>query len=208
MEFSLLCFAGIVNRFRGFFCMTVLIFISEEPTMKKMTFTAMAAVLICVCSWITIPFTIPFTMQTFAVFFAVLFLGGKNGIAAIALYLLMGMIGLPVFSGFRGGIGHLLGPTGGYIVGFLFTGIFYLMLEPFQKKSRFIRWVALAGGLVLCYLAGTLWFIIVTGSNGAAYTFWSALSLCVLPYIIPDCAKMILAVYLSDRVKKHVALND
>ena len=208
MEFSLLCFAEIVNRFRGFFCMTVLIFISKETAMRKMTFTAMAAVLICVCSWITIPFTIPFTMQTFAVFFAVLFLGGKNGIAAIALYLLMGMIGLPVFSGFRGGIGHLLGPTGGYIVGFLFTGIFYLMLEPFQKKSRFIRWVALAGGLVLCYLAGTLWFIIVTGSNGGAYTFWSSLSLCVLPYIIPDCAKMILAVYLSNRVKKHVALSD
>ena len=176
--------------------------------MKNLTYTAMAAVLICVCSWITVPFTIPFTMQTFAVFFAVLFLGGRNGIAAIALYLFMGMIGLPVFSGFRGGIGHLLGPTGGYILGFLFIGILYMLLEPFMKNNRFVRWLALGVGLAVCYLAGTLWFVIVAGAKGGSYSFWSALSLCVLPYIIPDCAKMILAVYLSGRVKKHIALKD
>ena len=172
--------------------------------MKKMTFTAMTAVLICVCSWITIPFTVPFTMQTFAIFFAVLFLGGKNGTAAIALYLFMGMIGLPVFSGFSGGIGHLLGPTGGYIVGFLFTGILYMLLEPFMRHRRFIRWLGLACSLAVCYLAGTLWFVIVTGGS---YSFWSAVGLCVLPYVIPDCAKMALAVMLSDRVRKHVSPN-
>ena len=176
--------------------------------MKKLTFTAMSAVLICVCSWITVPFAIPFTMQTFAVFFAVLFLGGKNGTAAIALSLFMGMIGLPVFSGFRGGIGHLLGPTGGYIVGFLFMGIVYMLLEPFIRERRSIRWLALAGGLALCYLTGTLWFLMVAGAQGSSQTFWSALGICVLPYVIPDCAKMVLAVYLSDRVRKHFTLDD
>ena len=183
-------------------------FENEEAEMKKLTFTALSAVLICICSWITIPFAIPFTMQNFAVFFAVLFLGGKNGTAAIALYLFMGMIGLPVFSGFRGGIGHLLGPTGGYIVGFLFTGIVYLLLEQLIKTRPSIRWIALAIGLAVCYLTGTMWFLIVAGAQGGSYTFWSALGLCVLPYIIPDCAKMVLAVYVSDRVRKHIAPND
>ncbi len=74
---------------------------------------AMMAVILCVCSWLTVPFTVPFTMQTFAVYCAFLILGGKRGLLAIGLYILLGLVGLPVFSGFRGGPGHLLGLTGG-----------------------------------------------------------------------------------------------
>ena len=80
---------------------------------RKLAYTALMAVVLCICSWITVPFAVPFTMQTFAVFCSLLLLGGKLGTLSIGVYILLGMVGLPVFSGFRGGIGHIIGPTGG-----------------------------------------------------------------------------------------------
>ena len=109
---------------------------------KNAAYVAMSAVILCVCSWLTIPFTVPFTMQTFGVYCALLILGGRRGLAAIGLYLLLGIVGLPVFSGFRGGLGHVLGPTGGYILGFLFTGLAYLLLE---KRLETLRWLPVVG---------------------------------------------------------------
>lgn len=175
---------------------------------KRLTLIAIMAALICVCSWITVPFyVVPFTMQTFAVFCALLLLGGKDGLAAVGLYLLMGAVGLPVFSGFSGGVGHILGPTGGYIVGFLFTGLAYLLCEPLIRKKRLWRIPALVIGLLLCYLVGTLWFTVVFSLRGTAYDFWAALSLCVLPYILPDILKLLLAMFLCDAVNKRLRLD-
>ena len=130
---------------------------------KSYVYISLMAALICVCSWITIPSMVPFTMQTFAVFCALLLLGGKKGTAAIGLYLFMGLIGLPVFSGFRGGIAHLIGPTGGYIIGFLFSGIIYTLLEPLLSGRKALRWIVLALSQIVCYLIGTLWFITIYG---------------------------------------------
>ncbi|MBR4703411.1 MAG: biotin transporter BioY [Oscillospiraceae bacterium] len=164
---------------------------------------AMTAVVICVCSWLTVPFTVPFTMQTFAVFAALLLLGGKQGLMAIGLYLLLGLVGLPVFSGFRGGPGHLLGPTGGYLLGFLFTGLYVLLIEGVLPRLRWLpRVLLLAAGLVPCYLAGTLWFVAVMGAQGKETGFLSALMLCVVPYILPDIAKLLLAELVARRVKR------
>lgn len=171
---------------------------------KSYVYISLMAALICVCSWITIPSMVPFTMQTFAVFCALLLLGGKKGTAAIGLYLFMGLIGLPVFSGFRGGIAHLIGPTGGYIIGFLFSGIIYTLLEPLLSGRKALRWIVLALSQIVCYLIGTLWFITIYGIQDINYSFLSALSLCVLPFIIPDCIKMVLAVMLCNRIKKYV----
>jgi len=169
---------------------------------------AIMAVIICICSWITVPFTVPFTMQTFAVFCSLLLLGGKEGTASIGIYLFMGLVGLPVFSGFQGGIGRLFGPTGGYIIGFLLSGIIYMFFEPAIKKKRGYRWAALITGLVICYFVGTMWFVSVYNSRGTAYNVLSALGLCVLPYIIPDLLKMVLAVYICDRVRKALPAID
>ena len=173
---------------------------------KECVCVALMAVLICVCSWIAIPFMVPFTMQTFAVFCALLLLGGKRGTASIGLYLFMGLTGLPVFSGYRGGIGHLIGPTGGYVIGFLFSGIIYTLLEPFLSKRKAFRWIVLILAQIICYLIGTLWFIAIYGIQDIRYSFLSAFCLCVLPFIIPDGIKMVLAVMLCDRIKKHVDL--
>lgn len=170
---------------------------------RRAAYIALMAVIICICSWINVPFTVPFTMQTFAVFAALLLLGGRDGTAAIGLYLFLGLIGLPVFSGFRGGFAHLIGPTGGYLIGFLFTGLAHLLLEPLTEKSgRVLRIAICFGEHILCYLVGTVWFVAVFAARGKAYGFFAAVAACVLPYILPDLAKIILAELVSGRVRK------
>lgn len=172
-------------------------------SIRNLALIAVMAVLICVCSWLTIPYVVPFTMQTFAVLCALLMLGGKRGLAAIGLYLLLGSVGLPVFSGFRGGLGHVLGPTGGYIVGFLLTGLSYLLLEQTLPKQKYLlRILLLELCQIPCYLLGTLWFVAVSRTNGSAVGFFTALSLCVLPYLLPDLVKLLLAERISDRVHR------
>ncbi len=172
-------------------------------SVKNAAYIAMMAVILCVCSWITVPFTVPFTMQTFAVYCALLLLGGKRGLMAVGLYILLGLVGLPVFSGFRGGPGHLLGLTGGYIIGFLFTGLGYLLMEEKLRSLSFLPRIALlALDLVPCYLVGTVWFTAVSRLHGSEIGFFSALAICVLPYILPDILKVILAERICSRVRK------
>ncbi len=172
---------------------------------RNAAYIAMTAVILCVCSWLTVPFTVPFTMQTFGVYCAFLILGGRRGLLAIGLYILLGLVGLPVFSGFRGGPGHLLGLTGGYIIGFLFTGLGYLLMEGKMRTMAWLPRVALlALDLIPCYLIGTLWFAAVSRLHGGETGFFSALSLCVLPYILPDLLKIVLAERVSARVRKHL----
>lgn len=93
---------------------------AEKSKTYDMVYIAVFAVLMAICSWISIPTVVPFTLQTFGVFLAIGVLGGKRGSLAVLVYILLGAIGVPVFAGFTGGIGILLRNTGGYIVGFLF----------------------------------------------------------------------------------------
>lgn len=165
---------------------------------------ALFSVIIAICSWIAIPFTIPFTLQTFAIFLTLLVLGGKKGILAIVLYLVLGIIGIPVFSNFTGGLGVIMGPTGGYIVGFLFLGLIYMLITFFSKKIGGIV-IGLIVGLIVCYLFGTLWFTFGYTGNANKMTFWTSLSLCVVPFIIPDLIKMIVAILIAVKIKKYLA---
>lgn len=173
-------------------------------SVKKMLTTVMATCLIAICSWISIPFAVPFTLQTFAVFFAVLFLGGRYASLSIAVYLVLGIAGVPVFSGFGGGMGYLLGPTGGYLIGFLLISAMYAVFENKAGESRIKKAAVLSAGLVLCYAAGTVWFMTVyNGYDGR--NALSVIALCVLPYIVPDALKMTLAIYADKYVKKAVS---
>ena len=100
-----------------------------------LVYIALGAVIIAVCSWISIPTAVPFTMQTFAVFLILSVLGGKRGTIAIIVYVLLGAIGAPVFASFTSGIGILMGNTGGYIIGFILMGFTYrLIIALFGKK--------------------------------------------------------------------------
>ena len=166
-----------------------------------LTYTAIGAVLIAICSWISIPTTVPFTMQTFAVFFILALLDGKRATASIIIYVLLGAVGIPVFSGFSSGLGILLGTTGGYIIGFIFMGLIYMIFMHFLPKKQWAKATALIAGLIVCYAFGTCWFMIVYAKNVGPVGLLGALTWCVIPFIIPDIIKLALALTLADRLK-------
>ena len=172
-----------------------------------MAYIALFAVMIAVCSWISIPATVPFTLQTFGVFLAVGVLGGKRGTLAVLVYLLLGIVGLPVFAGFSGGIGCLLGTTGGYIVGFLFSALVMWAMERFLGKKPWVLALSMVLGLIVCYAFGTVWFMQVYAKTTGAIGIWTALGWCVFPYIIPDLVKIVLAMVLCKRLAAAIRLR-
>ncbi|MBR3241982.1 MAG: biotin transporter BioY [Parasporobacterium sp.] len=169
-----------------------------------LVYIAAGAVLIIVCSWISIPVNVPFTLQTFAIACILGLLGGMRGTISILVYILMGVIGIPVFSGFSGGFGVILGPTGGYIVGFIFMGLIYWLFERLFGKKLVIRIIALAVGLLICYAFGTAWFMYVYIRQTGPVTLVTVLGWCVFPFIIPDILKMALALFITSRVGKYI----
>ena len=171
-----------------------------------LAYIAIFAVLIAICSWISIPMTVPFTLQTFGVFMAVGVLGGKRGSLAVLVYILLGAIGVPVFAGFKSGVAVLLGTTGGYLIGFLCTALIYWLFTSLLGNKFIVKLIALLLGLVVCYAFGTAWYMVVymksTGTIGLA----TVLGWCVTPFVIPDLVKLAVAFIISDRVKKVIKL--
>jgi len=163
---------------------------------RDMAYIALAVALNAVCAFITIPATVPFTLQVFGVFFTLEFLGGKRGAIAVWLYLLFGAVGLPVFSGFRGGFSVLLSATGGFIMAFAAVALLYFIVS-FFKTPRFVRYILAGLSLALIYFGGSAWFVFMMGGS-----IKHALLVCVVPFIAPDLVKIILAFVLSDRLLK------
>ena len=170
-----------------------------------MIYIAFFGILIGICSWITLPGAIPFTLQTFGIFLTVLVLGGKRGTVAVLLYIFLGLVGIPVFSGFKGGIGVLLGNTGGYIIGFFFSSLLMWLFERFSRKKFWIQYILLLFSLLVCYAFGTLWFLLVYAGTGKTIGLAAVLGWCVIPFIIPDCIKLFLALLLSKQLRKALA---
>ena len=100
-----------------------------------LVYIAMSVALITICSWIQIPASVPFTLQTFAVFLTVCLLGGSRAVMAVLIYIALAAAGAPVLSGFKGSIGALLGPTGGYVIGFLFIALIMWLMDAASKKA-------------------------------------------------------------------------
>ena len=169
-----------------------------------LAYTALFTVLLAVCAWITVPLTVPFTLQTFGVFAALGVLGGRRGTYAVAAYLLLGLAGLPVFSGFRGGPGVLLGTTGGYILGFLASALLYWAVTARFGSRPGVMAAAMVLGLMVCYGFGTAWFLAAYARTTGPVGLWTALGLCVFPFIVPDLAKLALALALSRRLARHL----
>lgn len=167
----------------------------RHSKINQMTRCALSAAMMAVCAWITVPGPVPFTLQTFGLFLTLELLGGKRGTWAIATYLLLGVLGLPVFSGFRGGISVLLGATGGYLTGFVACGLVYRALT----KCRVSPLPALVCGMAACYTFGTAWFYL---AYAGGKSLWAVVSTCVLPFLIPDALKLALAHVVAQRLKK------
>ena len=167
---------------------------------RNLTLIPLFTAFLAVSAWITVPFAVPFTMQTFAVFLACLTLGGGRAAIAVTVYLLTGAVGLPVFSGFRGGIGVLLGPTGGYLVGFIALCLCFRVIDALLPDRKIKKLLALLLGLAVLYLFGTVWFVLLSMKAGGI-GFFAAFSTCVLPFILPDLAKMAAAFFVADRIK-------
>lgn len=161
---------------------------------------ALGSALITICAWINIPTVIPFTLQTFAVFFVLSVLGGKNGTISITIYILLGLVGLPVFANFTAGISAILGSTGGYIIGFIFVGLEYWVITHFSGKKLLFEISSLIIGLATCYSFGTLWFVAFYTHECEDVCLSTTLTFCVIPFIIPDLIKLGLALTLSRRL--------
>ena len=167
---------------------------------KKLVVAALMTAIIAITAQISIPIgAVPLSLGVLGVLLAGLLLPPTLCAASLATYVLIGAIGLPVFAGFKGGPDVLVGPTGGYILGY-----FLLALIPaLIVKYKLPIWCEFAGaglGLLLDYLLGTFWFMFVTEN-----TFIASLGFCVTPFVIPDIAKIIAAVLLARAIRKRMS---
>lgn len=171
---------------------------------REIAYIALGVALVTVCAWISVPVgSIPFTLQTLAVALLGALLGWKRSLAAIAVYILMGLIGIPVFAGFRAGTAALFGATGGYIFGFFFLALVPALFKLLPVKNKWARagifYGAMALGMAVCYFFGTVWFVLMYECS-VGY----ALAMCVVPYLIPDLVKFVVATLLAVRLEKYI----
>ncbi len=173
----------------------------KRKTTVYMILTALFTALIAVCSQLKIdlPF-IPINLALFAVHLSGLLLGPVYGGVSVLIYLLLAAAGVPVMAGFKGGLGVLFGMTGGYAIGYLFTAVLDgIAVRHFQKR-RVLLFLAMFIAVLVCYLFGTIWFIILTG-NTVGYS----LRYCVLPFLPGDAVKILLAEILYLRLRGPLA---
>ena len=171
---------------------------------RDLCYIAIGAALITVCSWLSVPASVPFTLQSFAVCLIAALLGLRRGTFSVLIYMLLGAAGLPVFSGFKGGLGTLLGATGGYILGFLFVALAAGFAADRFPGRKLPLALGMLLGMLLCYTCGTAWFIAVYSRSSGAIGVLSALSLCVFPFLLPDALKCALALLLALRLRPFI----
>ena len=169
---------------------------------RKLTRCALFAALMALCAWIGLPLghTV-FTMQTFGVWFAFLFLGAGKGTMAVLVYLLLGLMGLPVYAGGTAGPGVLFGANGGYMMGWLLSGLIMWLFERYVA-GRFAKIISMIASLLACYTTGTAWFMMIYAQTSEMPGLWTALLWCVIPFVIPDGLKLALAWWADKRLRQ------
>lgn len=172
---------------------------------KNLAYCGVFTTFMIVCAWFSFPFgTTPITLQTFGLFLCLGTLGGRRGVIAVFTYLLLGAVGFPAFSGFRGGIGVLLDASGGYLLGFLVAALIYWLITAFMGNSPIVKLSAMATGLLVCYIFGSLWFSLLYLQTSNAVSLGFIFLKCVFPYLLPDALKLILAWQLSPRLSRFL----
>lgn len=176
---------------------------------KKHTFDAviiaLMAAVISICSWISIPVgAVPVTLQTFAVAVCGGLLGMKKGTLSVIVYILLGSVGLPVFSLFTGGIGVITGATGGYILGFVFIPLTGGFFRDLFNDKLLLTVIGTVIGLFMCYVTGILWYVFVYLGNTGETGITAVLASCVFPFIIPDLIKTVLGCWIAKTVNMRI----
>lgn len=176
---------------------------SKQTAVKEMVLCALFVALTAVLSQIAIPVQpVPVNLATLSVMLAGGVLGAKNGAVSQAVYVLMGMIGLPVFSSFSGGVGIVAGPTGGYIIGYIAAAWLIGLLASRCGGKVWQLALIMAAGEALCYLLGTAWFMLSTGTG-----LVESLLLCVVPFLLGDAAKIAVASLLVPALNRALGLR-
>lgn len=169
---------------------------------KTVILCAVCAAIICVFSLITINIgTVPITLSLFAIFLVPVILGAKKGVISVAVYLLLGAVGLPVFAGFNGGFQRLIGPTGGYLWSYLIMALIIGALTSKLPKSKGLAllkiFAACAAALVLCYALGTAQYMLVMNQG-----LGGSLAVCVAPFVVFDLIKAAAASYIGYETRR------
>lgn len=171
---------------------------------KELTVSAVFAAVICVLSPITLfPATIPISLGLFGVLLCAVILGAMRSAVSVLIFVLIGAVGLPVFSGFKGGFSVLAGPTGGYIWSYVFVslivGAFSSKFPQKKLSDALFIFLGCLLGVLVCYFLGTLQFMQVSGND-----INKSLALCVFPFIPVDIIKSVIAVFIGISVRERI----
>ncbi|MDR0817156.1 MAG: biotin transporter BioY [Clostridiales Family XIII bacterium] len=168
--------------------------------LRKMTVIALMAAVMCIVGPFSIPLPVtlvPISFTFVIIFLSVYILGLKSGTLSVLIYLLLGLVGLPVFSGFTGGAAKFAGPTGGYLIGYIFLAIICGLFADRFNGNRWLYLVGMIIGVAVCYTFGTAWLAVQ-----ANLTFGAALAAGVLPFLIGDALKMALITAVAPQIRK------
>lgn len=176
----------------------------QDNKIQNLTLTALMAAILCIMGPVVIPIgMVPMSLANMAIYLAIILLDKKKAVISTTIYLLIGLVGIPVFAGFSAGVGKLFGPTGGYLIGYLvlsFLGGSFLENVKYQGKQKIgYQILALSMGTVGLYLFGTLWLMYQSKLN-----MMTALSVGVFPFIIFDVIKILLAVSIGNSMKRRM----
>lgn len=169
---------------------------TDKGKTYQMCITALMVAATCVIAPISIPIgPVPISLGTLAIYLSLYLLGWRQGVKCVIAYIILGMVGFPVFSGFIGGLGKIVGPTGGYIIGYLPLALIAgYAIE--RSTSRIVQFGGMALGTLAAYAIGTAWFCFVTSTTPAA-----AIATCVIPFLIGDVLKIALSMKLGSTLK-------
>lgn len=172
-----------------------------KTNVREMALIAVMAAVTCVLGPLSVPIgVVPISFTNLAVYLAIYVLGCKRGTISYIVYLLIGLVGVPVFSSFTGGVGKLFGPTGGYLIGFIFMALICgWFIDKFDCKLV-PSFVGMVLGTIVCYVFGTVWLAYQAGMS-----FYAALAAGVLPFIIGDLVEMVIAAVIGPQVRRQLA---
>ncbi len=172
----------------------------QKNTVYLMTNVSLLTALLCVISPITVPIgAVPLSLSTFMIYLFAYVAKTKVAIFAVLLYVLIGAVGLPVFSGYTGGVEKLVGPTGGFIIGYIFLVIFVCLFVNRFDEKRVFHFVGMVIGTAVLYSLGVGWYCFQTKQS-----VWSAVIACVLPFLLGDAVKIGLSLYVGPILKNRI----